>query len=158
MLDLTLRIATKYDIDDICELFRNTVLEINKADYAASQLRVWSASADKKEMWEFRIVEQYFLLAIHKSQLVGFASLATDGYLDFMYIHHQFQRNGIAACLYNAIELKAIEQKNEKIYSEVSITARPFFEKQGFFVITKQQKLYADVVFKNYKMEKRLNF
>ena len=150
--------ATGSDVFEITDLFRQTVLQINKQDYAQPQLKVWSSSADNLAKWKDRIAEQYFLIAVSEAKIVGFASLATDGYLDFMYVHHQHQKQGIATKLYEAIEQKAIAQQNPKIYSEVSLTARPFFEKQGFVIIKQQQKLYADVLFTNFVMEKRLSF
>lgn len=44
----------------------------------------------------------------------------------------------------------------DRIFSEVSITAKPFFEKQRFIVLSEQTILRKGVELTNYKMEKRL--
>ncbi len=56
----------------------------------------------------------------------------------------------------NAIFQKAKQDKIIRVYAEVSITARPFFEKQGFIVTKEQTVLLEGVSLTNYKME--INF
>lgn len=46
------------------------------------------------------------LLAISDGKIAGFSSLRDGDYLDFMYVHKDCQRMGVAETL-----LKAIEQK-----------------------------------------------
>jgi putative acetyltransferase len=149
-----IRRATAGDPDEIISLFRETVLAINKQDYNEEQVRLWSTAADKKDNWLKKIGEQYFVCAVFENKIIGFASLASDGYLDFMYVHKDCQGRGVASLLYQHLEMYAAELKLAKIYSEVSITAKPFFEKKDFVVIGKQQKLLGGVAFVNYRMEK----
>ena len=56
----------------------------------------------------------------------------------------------------NAIHEIAHSQKISKIFAEVSITARPFFEKHGFTVTEEQKVSIKGVEFINFKMEKVL--
>ena len=151
-----IRRVTISDVYEITFLFRETVLSVNKQDYNDEQLRVWSAAADKKENWLKKIDEQYFICAVYENKIIGFASLAIDGYLDFMYVHKDYQGRGIASALYRHLEVRAANLQLSKIYSEVSISAKPFFEKKDFVVIEKQEKLLGETGFVNYKMEKCL--
>lgn len=57
----------------------------------------------------------------------------------------------------NAIHEIARGNKISKIFAEVSITARPFFEKHGFTVIEKQKVSIRGIELVNFKMEKELN-
>lgn len=58
------------------------------------------------------------------NRFVGFGSLAKDGYLDFMFVDKDTQKQGVASALLAEIERKASEQNNVQIYSDVSLTAK----------------------------------
>ena len=47
-------------------------------------------------------------------------------------MHHAFQGVGVGTTLMSAIEQEAKEKKIHLIYTEASITAKPFFSKKGF--------------------------
>lgn len=127
------RRAKSEDIDKITKLYFDTVTNVNSKDYSPEEIKVWSGSAhNNNERWERAVNEQYFIVAEMNKEIVGFGSIAENGYLDFMYVHKDHQRKGIALKLLNEIESKASEQKNKEIFAYVSITARPFFEKYGY--------------------------
>lgn len=140
LIDSGLKIyrAGKHDVGAITHLFYETIQKVNTKDYPNDEIEDWSSWWVDHDKWEDKIEKQYFLKAQIDDKIVGFSSLATDGYLDFMFTHKDFQRQGIAASLIRKIERKAREQGNELIYSDVSITARSFFEANGF-VVEKQQ-------------------
>ena len=58
--------------------------------------------------------------------------------------------------LYDYLEHYAIGKGFEKLTSEVSITAKPFFEKQGFRVDAEQKRKANKLFLTNYKMSKEL--
>ena len=95
-------------------------------------------------------------MAIIQDQIVGFGTLKNSNYIDFFYIHKDFQRRGIANKLLTELELEAKNQQTKIITSDISITAKPFFEKKGFVVKTEQKNIRLDVELINYKMEKQL--
>ena len=104
------------------------------------------------------IKTHYFVVAVNqKSQIVGFSSITPQGYLHNMFVHKDFQDKGVATVLLNEIERYAAVMGIKRITSEVSLTARPFFEKRGF-VVEKEQKCRADKLFlTNFVMAKELN-
>ncbi len=65
-------------------------------------------------------------------EIVGFASFEEPDYLDMMYVHKDFQFQGVGNSLLAAIREKAMGVGAAKIVSDVSITAKPFFGKHGF--------------------------
>lgn len=92
-----------------------------------------------------------------KSQIVGFSSITPQGYLHNMFVHKDFQDKGVATVLLNEIERYVAVMGIKRITSEVSLTARPFFEKRGF-VVEKEQKCRANKLFlTNFVMAKELN-
>ena len=151
---MLIRQAELDDLDAITQLFKETILHINIKDYSQSQVEVWSSGADNTEKWKQRIEQQYFMLAEIENQVVGFASISPDGYLDVFYVHKDFQRQGIAKALLKEIEKQAEFQKNKEITSEVSITALPFFEKNAFKVVKEQRKELEGTIFRNFLMVK----
>jgi len=153
-----IRPATVSDIPEMTELYKNTILTVNRKDYSAEEVEEWaSCGNDIRHLCE-SFAEQYYIVAENdKGKIVGFASINDTGYMHTLFVHKDFQHQGIATLLYRAIEKHAKEKGVEKITSEVSITARPFFEKQGF-VVDEEQKRKANKLFlTNYKMIKQLN-
>ena len=155
-MNLVIRRAESYDIAEITRLFYETIQTINSKDYSQEEIDDWSSCHSDYEKWNTKIIEQYFIVATFDSKITGFASLTTNGYLDLMYVHKDYQGQGIAGQLLSKLENKAIEQNNREIYSEVSITARAFFEKQGFCVKQKQLKKSRKRELENYYMIKEM--
>ena len=74
-----------------------------------------------------------------------------SGYLDRLYIHADYQGQGIATAICDRLE-SAITA--ERFCTQASITARPFFEKRAYCVRQSQQVERRGVLLKNYLMEK----
>ena len=130
------RFVTEADIPELKELFRNTVLTINRRDYTAEEVADWASCAEKPGRWEELLATLHFIAATDaEGRIVGFTSIRNDGYLHSMFIHKDHQGEGIATALLQRIEAYATEHGIREITSEVSITARPFFERRGYKVI-----------------------
>jgi putative acetyltransferase len=148
--------ASKQDVGMITLLFRDTIQNVNSKDYPADEIDDWSSWWTDQDKWQERIEEQYFIKAMIEDKIVGFSSLAPDGYLDFMFTHKDYQRQGVAAGLISKIEKKAKEQGNYLIYSDVSITAKGFFERHGFIVEKQQFKKSRNKELINFRMTKKI--
>lgn len=151
---MNIRLATLNDVDAIRQLFYETVTSINTADYNAAQIAAWSAGRDNTERWETRVREQHFYIAEREDVMAGFASIDNTGYLDVLFVGKHFQRQGVAKLLLNQIEQTARKLGVDTITSDVSITARPFFERHGFVVVQRQEVEVRGVVLINFKMSK----
>jgi putative acetyltransferase len=157
MKDLfSIRVITPSDIPEINKLFQETILIVNRKDYSIEEVEDWASCGDNVS-WQELFTEQHYILAEgHEGKIVGFASINDTGYLHTMFVHKDFQHQGIATLLYHALEKYAKKKGAEEITSEVSITARPFFEKQGFSVNEEQKRKANRLSLTNYKMSKRL--
>ena len=157
MNNILIRRAGENDLRAITELFRDTIQFINSKDYTPEQVEVWSAGANNTGRWSQSIENQYFIVAELNGVLAGFGSITREGYLDFMYVHKDYQRMGIASSLLTEIESKAAKQKNSEIYSDVSKTAKGFFEKMGYHCRkVVKDKAVNGVIFENNVMVKKL--
>ncbi|GAO31017.1 GNAT family N-acetyltransferase [Geofilum rubicundum] len=148
--------ASKQDVSMITQLFRDTIQNVNSKDYPEDEIEDWSSWWTDTDKWQERIEEQYFIKAMIGDKIVGFSSLASDGYLDFMFTHKDYQRHGVAGNLLRKIERKAKEQGNDLIYSDVSITAKGFFERHGFIVKKRQFKKSRNKELINFRMTKTI--
>lgn len=73
-----------------------------------------------------------------------------------MFVDYRQQRRGVATLLLHEAEFLAKCKGAGKLTSEVSITARPFFEKHGFDVVRENVVNIGGIVMTNYSMEKLL--
>ncbi|WP_340113695.1 GNAT family N-acetyltransferase [Maribellus mangrovi] len=147
--------AKAIDLDEILTLFVDTINKVCARDYSPKQRSAWTAGAKNTERWKKKLNRQYFVVARLEETLVGFASLENN-YIDFLFVHKDFQGHGIAGKLLDVLEQKASESNIEKLVSDVSLIARPFFERAGFEVIQEQNKLIRGENLINYRMQKML--
>lgn len=138
------------DCKEIIELFYNTVHTVNAKDYTKEQLDVWATGKVELEKWDKSFQEHFTVVAVDNEIIVGFGDIDKTGYLDRLYVHHDYQRRGVATAICNELE-KAV-QSNITTYA--SITAKPFFEKRGYKVVKEQQVERQGVFLTNFCMEK----
>lgn len=147
------------DLTELQKLFLDTVNEICKADYNDDQIEAWTSdtkSNANRLRWIDTLTRQFVLVAQQHNNIIGFVTLDNGNYIDFLYIHKNHQRQGIADSLYKNIEIEAKREKQTVLTYDVSKTARPFFEKVGFEVIKKQTVVRQGVELTNFKMKKEI--
>lgn len=152
---MIIRKAEDGDILQIKELFRQTVLSVNIKDYTLEQAECWASRGDDESIWKQRIAEQYFIVAGQYNVITGFAALKPDGYLNSLFVHKDYQGRGVASLLLQDIEAYVQRNGIGEMTADVSITAKPFFERKGYEVL-KEQKVNIGVEMVNYKMGKKL--
>ncbi|OIV42961.1 GNAT family N-acetyltransferase [Flavobacterium johnsoniae] len=153
---MNFRKATASDLNEMQQLYIGTIQSVCISDYNNDQIAAWISGVKNTERWVEVIRTQFVLLAIIKDQIAGFGTLKDDNYIDFFYIHKDFQRQGIADKLLTELELEAQKQHSKIITSDISITAKPFFEKKGYVVKAEQKNIRLNIELINYKMEKEL--
>lgn len=155
--DFIIREAQQADLVELKELFKETVLTINRRNYSQEEVEDWASCGDDLSKIAEKVKTHYFIVAVNQlSQIVGFSSITSQGYLHSMFVHKDFQGKGIATLLLKEIERHAIATGIMRITSEVSITARPFFEKWGYTVEVEQKRRANQLCLTNYWMAKSL--
>lgn len=154
---IVIRTALNTDIEELRTLFQDTVSVINRRDYSQAEVEDWASCGDDLPKWEEMIRTYYFIVAVNRQQqIVGFSSITPQGYLHSMFVHKDFQGRGIASMLLDETEHYATTNGIVRITSDVSLTARPFFEKKGYTVEAEQKYRTNRLCFTNYRMAKRL--
>lgn len=155
--DFMIRVALQSDTVELKQLFQNTVLAINRRDYSQAEVEDWASCGDNLANIKDMIKTHYFIVAVNQqSEIVGFSSITPQGYLHSMFVHKDFQGKGIATMLLNEIEQYAITYRIMRITSEVSLTARPFFEKRGYMVEEEQKRKANQLSLTNFWMAKQM--
>ena len=158
-LQLRIEPFKQEDAEELVELFYGTVHSVNASDYSSDQLAVWAPEgqqAEKAEQWRVSLSRNATFVARVGGKIVGFCDLAKGGYLDRLYVHRDYQRQGIASRLMDHAEREAGSQGESEIRTEASITAKPFFLHRGYRIIREQSVERQGIRLRNYLMAKRL--
>jgi putative acetyltransferase len=155
-MDIHLRESMAADVPRLQQLFYDTVQQVNRRDYSAQQIQIWSSFAWDDQGWRDRLSNQHVIVAAIAHQIVGFASLEPEGHVDLFFVHAQHQGQGVGARLLAHLEAQAQQTQLPRLYTEASITARPFFERNGFKVTEEEFVKLQGVTFQRYRMEKKL--
>lgn len=138
------------DCQEMAELFYNTVHTVNARDYTRTQLDAWATGQVDLNQWDQSFRAHFTVVAVKDGIITGFGDIDRNGYLDRLYVHFAYQRQGIASAVCDRLE--AAVQGN--IVTHASVTARPFFEKRGYRVIREQQVERLGIFLTNFVMNK----
>jgi putative acetyltransferase len=132
MSAIALRPFLPSDARRCIEIFRSSIEELASEDYDDDQREAWSARADDPAAFAERLSESLTLIASLDGATVGFASLKGLAVLDMLFVDPGYARRGVGTALIDALVRIAQARGVESLTSEVSDTARPLFELQGF--------------------------
>lgn len=149
---IVLREAVMQDLPALKLLFEKSIRASCQKDYSPAEIEVWVSSIHRKERWE-KLMEEQEVIVVEENQLLGFASLKDGHYIDFLYLAPEAQGKGLAQKMLQELEARA---RADTLSSDISITARPFIERQGFKVIRKNHNARAGEVLINFYVEKSL--
>lgn len=149
---MIIREYTPSDCPELAELFYDTVHTVNAQDYTKEQLAVWATGNVDTRQWNDSFLRHYTVVAEENKKIVGFGDMDKTGYLDRLYVHKDYQRQGIATAICDTLEAVCMA---DNITVQASITAKPFFEKRGYEVVREQKVERKGVFLTNYLMEKQ---
>ena len=146
------------DAQIIAAIYYDTIHNVNIADYTAEHINAWAPYSSVKNYsgWAEKLAKSEPFVAVIDKTIVGFAEFEANGHIDCFYVHHEFQGQNIGTKLINTIENEAKTNNINRIYSEVSITAKPFFTSKGFIVVKEQIVKMRGYELTNFIMEKPL--
>ena len=145
------------DCKRLAELFYNTVHTVNTKDYTKEQLKAWAPENINLNSWDKVFLEHITLVAEENGEIVGFADMDKSGYIDRLYVHKNYQGQGIATTLITDLEGFGRERGVYSFEPYASITSRPFFEKMGYSVARENIVMKAGIPLKNYRMVKHID-
>jgi putative acetyltransferase len=153
---IVIRDYTAADAPDLWALKFHTIHQINKRDYTAEQLRAWAPAGFDMQIWQKRADGMHPYIAQFGHTIVGFADLQPDGYIDHFFCSADYQGCGVGKALMQHILHRAQMLALPRVYSAVSITAKPFYENFGFTVVKKQSVEVNGEHLTNFLMERNI--
>ena len=143
------------DRDALVQLFVETVHQVNARDYTPAQLDAWAPREQDLERWGRTFLHHRTFICQREGQTAGFATLDGD-YFDHLFVHKDWQGQGVATELCQAVEGEAKKQGVQQLDVAASITARPFFQHRGYRVLQEQTIERRGCQLTNYKLQKDL--
>jgi putative acetyltransferase len=156
MRSVKLRPYTADDLNGVVDLFGRSVRGIARRDYDDEQIGAWAPEQPDTDAWTRRLGSGTVLVAEVAGRLAGFAKLDESGSVDLLFVGPEYERQGVASSLMSALLAKACALGAVRLSAEVSVTARPFFESQGFRVVRDQSVKRRGVEIGNHYMERAL--
>ena len=137
-------------------VFYSAVHVIAAKDYALEQLDAWAPHRPDWDAWTARMRGLQPFVAEADGRVVGYADLQTSGYIDHFFVAGKYARRGVGRLLMERIHARAAELGLVRLFSDVSLTAEPFFEHFGFHVVERKNVVSRQVSLPNARMEKAL--
>jgi putative acetyltransferase len=145
------------DLEEVVALFGRSVREIAARDYSPTQVSAWAPQVPDRQVWSKRLSEGATFVCECEDQIVGFARIVETGHLDLLYVHPEFQRQGVARALCERALAWAKSRGIPRLTSDASVTACPFFERIGFRVVKPHDVEFQGVSFQNFHMERDID-
>ena len=140
------------DCAQLAELFYQTVHSVNAKDYTQEQLDAWATGEVDLQAWDASFRAHRTIIAVENGGIVGFGDMDESGYLDRLYVHKDYQRQGVASAICDELERFAV---GKTFTTHASITAKPFFLHRGYCVVRQQEVIRRGVALTNFAMEKQ---
>ncbi|ELB2044072.1 GNAT family N-acetyltransferase [Vibrio parahaemolyticus] len=135
-------------------IFYHTIRNVNIRDYSQAQVEAWAPDNFDPEVWLRKMNSIVPFVAEIDGDIVGYTDLQENGLIDHFFCHHEHQGKGIGRSLMEHVLSVGNQQGICRFYSEVSITARPFYERLGFKVVQEQTVEVRGQTLSNFVMEK----
>ena len=154
---MRIRPYTSDDVRSLVTLYTETIHCINRRDYTPEQIAVWSPRNHDWSRWRDRLANLCTLIAEREGKILGFTAFTEQGYVDFLFVHHEHQRQGVARALLQEAEMQLRAAKVHRATVHASITARPFFEAMGYALLEQRWFEKDGVTLTNFAMDKDLD-
>lgn len=153
---MQIELYKKEDLEDVVSLYKDCLERINSQDYTEEEIKALESSTENESHWQFFLEKDHTLIAKEDDEIIGFANVGQTGFVDLICVEKEYLRQGIATELLSRLEEYAKEEGNNVVNTYSFITSKPFFESQGYDVISEQLQHYKGVAVMKYLMEKKL--
>ncbi|MCW8349184.1 GNAT family N-acetyltransferase [Vibrio sp. ZSDZ65] len=151
---IKIREYVEADAQALWDIHFYTIRNINIRDYNQAQVEAWAPESLELSIWINRMKGLNPFVAEIDGIVVGYTDLQSDGLIDHFFCHHEYQGQGVGRALMNHVFAVGKERGISRFYSEVSITAKPFYEHFGFKVVQPQEMDVRGQKLRNFVMEK----
>jgi putative acetyltransferase len=156
-LEIAIRNFDPTDAPALWNIFYSAIHQLAAEDYSPQQLAAWAPQQIDLEKWATRMRGISPFIAQVNSKPVGYADVQPNGYIDHFFVSPTVARRGVGTSLMRHIHQQANALQLTRLFSDVSITARPFFEHFDFAVEKTQSVSINGIALTNYRMSTSLH-
>lgn len=137
-------------------VYHSAIHQVASRDYTEEQVNAWAPDIVDPDVWarRMRVINPY--VAEQDGNILGYADLQPDGYIDHFFVSGEYGGMGAGAMLMNRLLKEAARLGLQELTSDVSKTAQPFFARYGFEVVEQRTPIRNGVVLSNALMRKAM--
>jgi len=143
------------DAAEVARMHRRSIRRINAKDYPSEQVRAWSGRTSAKRMRDSIKLGITRFVAIEDMKIIGFADFNGEE-LTGLYIHPDYVGQGVGTALLKRLEEEAKKRGITKFSVTSTITAKAFYQKQGYKVLGESIHEVDEHKLRVFKLEKKL--
>lgn len=140
------------------EVFYSAIHNIAIRDYSTEQVNAWAPRELDHALWTTKISSINPFVAIVGDEIVGYADLQANGYIDHFFVSGTHPQQGIGRMLMEHIFDIARQRSLTELSAHVSLTAQAFFEYFGFVVVEHRSPVIKGIILPNAAMRKTLRY
>ena len=142
------------DLERVMQLFTDSVHGLAADHYTEAQRAAWAPQQPSAAGWRTCLAPLQMLVAESAGELAGFVAFEFNGHIEFLYTSPKFSRQGVASRLYETMSQYLDSRGVKERFTEASLVARPFFERQGLRVVEEQHVERNGVVLRRFAMSR----
>ena len=120
----------------IGRIYHEAIHRLASRHYSIEQLNAWAGTKGDPDQWardwQARCERKQPFVKVLDGEVVGFIELEPDGHIDCTFVDPDHAGQGIMDEIMTGVKQHALLQGITRLFAEVSLTARKFFERQGF--------------------------
>ncbi|WP_109299457.1 GNAT family N-acetyltransferase [Aquimarina sp. AU474] len=133
--------AIDNDLPLMQRLFYQTVTSYGSMIFTKAEIKIYSRLATNKIYWQKKFKEDFIYNAKLNGEIVGSFSLDKNGTIEYIFVHMNYQGQGIANALYATMEEVAREASISTLTTRINLMTKDFFEKNGFNIVKNAVKV-----------------
>lgn len=152
---------------DISALAHIAINQVDEEVYTPQEKAAWSYAPRSAYHWHKRLSHSKTWLMVDDQRLVsghayccGFINLETHfksrGYIDSLYVHPEYQKQGVAKLLYESLAVWAVNHQLPELFVDASKLSKPLFLSKGFKLHHRSYQEKRGVVIMGFYMSKTL--
>ncbi|MGC8488664.1 MAG: GNAT family N-acetyltransferase [Clostridia bacterium] len=161
--DLAVRPYRADDLALLHRLMHETIHTVSLHDYTPAQVAAWAPDpqsppgAAQRARLAASLDASIACVADWAGKPVGFGNVTPAGFMDYLYVHREYQGRGVASRLLTCLEAAARGAGARRMDTYASLTLRPLLERRGYQVLERRRVMVAGVAMENFWMVKGLS-
>lgn len=153
---MLIRNFKKGDEAALFDVFYSAVHQLTSLEYSKEQRDAWAPADIDPLLWAEHMQKLKPFIAEINHQIVGYADIQLNGYIDHFFISGNYGRQGVGSQLMARICQEAKLHGINKLTSDVSKTAQAFFIHHGFQVVEHKFPVCRGLILENALMQRKM--